>query len=93
MSERLRATSAACERTRTPLPRNGRAFAVIILAAGLAGCETAPPAPIAGPDPSDPNVRTGAVSYTSTIAPYMRLRLAEPGEWRERNEQVTPRRP
>jgi hypothetical protein len=91
MSVYRRAPSAAFERLRSPWRRGVRAFAVLALAAIVAGCWTPPPAPLAGRDPSDPSARTRPVGYRSTIAPYSKQRPVDPAPWRQQNEQVAPR--
>jgi len=91
MSAYRRARSAAFERPRSPLRRGIRAFAALALAAAAAGCWATPPAPTAGPDPSDPSAHARPVGYRSTIAPYARQRPVDPAPWREQNEQVAPR--
>jgi hypothetical protein len=58
-------------------------------ALALSGCmQTA--APLAGPDPADPNVRVAGVSYRSGIARYTRMRPTAPSGWKEQNQRVTP---
>jgi hypothetical protein len=68
-----------------------QATAVLAIAATAASCWTVPPAPLAGPDPSDPSARTPPVRYRSTIEPYASERPVAPAPWRERNEQVAPK--
>ena len=53
-------------------------------------CGAPPPAPFLGPEPSDPYVRVPALSYQSVIAPYVSLRPAKPGNWKQQNESVAP---
>ena len=90
MSKHLRARPAAVERLRTPSRRAIQALIGLTIAGFAAGCWATPPAPLAGPDPSDPSARTPAVGYSSTIEPYARQRPVEPLPWREQNERVTP---
>jgi hypothetical protein len=56
----------------------------------LAGCTDVPPAPVTGPDASDPGARAPRVDYRPTVGPYKSQRPASAGPWREQNEQVTP---
>ena len=91
MSVYRRATCAAIARLRSPWPRSLRALAAIAIAATIAGCWTAPPMPLTGPDPSDPLARAPATGYRSTIEPYVSERPVAPKPWRERNEQVAPK--
>lgn len=51
----------------------------------------APPAPFIGSDPADPYVPVPPVSYRSVIAPYVSLRPAMPGNWRQQNQSVAPK--
>ena len=86
-----RANPAAFARRMAPyLRRLGSPAAVSLLAALAQGCAATPTSPFAGPDPSDPSVRTPAVSARATTAPYASRRPVEPGPWREQNERVTP---
>jgi hypothetical protein len=69
----------------------------LVLALIVAGCTDIPPAPVAGPDASDPGARAPRVDYRSTVGPYRSQRPASADEkawgektWREQNEQVTP---
>jgi hypothetical protein len=65
-------------------------FAAIALALLASACAAVPTAPIAGPDPADPDARVAATGYRSTIEPYESRRPVEPVPWRERNERVSP---
>lgn len=67
-----------------------RILAALLVAALLAACAAAPPSPLAGRDPSEPDARTRTVSYRSTIAPYASRRPVEPKPWQEQNERVAP---
>ncbi|MGT2440937.1 hypothetical protein ACU4GH_39835 [Bradyrhizobium betae] len=58
-------------------------------ALALGGCMRTP-APLAGPDPADPNVRVAGVGYRSGIAPYTSMRPTAPSGWKEQNQRVTP---
>ena len=60
-----------------------------VSALALGGCMQTG-APLAGPDPADPNVRVAAVGYRSGIAPYIRMRPTAPSGWKEQNRRVTP---
>lgn len=78
-------------------PAGGRLFnlksAVLALAFAaafaLGGCMPVT-VPLAGADPTDPNVKVAVVGYRSTVAPYTRLRPVAPAGWREQNQSVTP---
>jgi hypothetical protein len=65
-----------------------RRAALLLLLACAAGCTAAPPAPLAGPDASDPHARP--VGYRPVVGPYASGRPADPAAWRERNERVAP---
>jgi hypothetical protein len=67
-----------------------QAATVIVLGSVLSACAAAPAAPVAGPDPSSPDVRVPSISYRSTIGSYQRQRPVEPGPWIEQNQRVTP---
>ena len=67
-----------------------RAAGVIALCLLLAACFGAPQRPIAGPDPSDPNVRAPAVTYRPVLGGYVSQRPVEPAPWREQNDRVAP---
>jgi hypothetical protein len=88
----LSAHPAAFKRRQmTPLLRRlGMLAAVSILVALAQGCAGPPASPLAGPDPSDPTVGRRAVSYRSTVAPYVSRRPVQPIPWREQNQQVAP---
>jgi hypothetical protein len=92
MSRKIRAYAAAFERrAMTPFGRRlGQLAAVSLLALAAAGCSAPPAVPVVGPDPSDPSAGRKAVSYRSTVAPYVSRRPVEPGPWREQNQQVAP---
>lgn len=64
-------------------------LAAIAVSALIAGC-TARSAPMVGADPSDPNVKTPPIGYSSTLGPYTSRRPVGPGSWREQNERVAP---
>jgi hypothetical protein len=67
-----------------------RAATLSVLGSTLAACAAAPAAPLAGPDPSHPDVRVPPARYRSTIGTYLRQRPVEPGPWGEQNQRVTP---
>ena len=56
----------------------------------LAGCTTAPPAPVAGVHPANPDSGARPAAYRPVIGPYARQRPRDPGGWRENNERVAP---
>jgi hypothetical protein len=53
-------------------------------------CGALPSVPFLGHEPSDPYVRVPAANYQSVVAPYVRLRPAKPGNWKQQNESVAP---
>jgi hypothetical protein len=63
----------------------------LALVALLSGCAGAPPVPVAGAHPADPQVRVRPAAYQPVIGAYTRQRPRDPGPWREQNERVTPR--
>jgi hypothetical protein len=74
--------------TRPPGHAHGLRLAALILAALIVpGC-TAAPAPFAGPDPADPQVRVPAAVYRSTLRDYSSARPSEPKPWR--NDGAAP---
>jgi hypothetical protein len=74
--------------------RSIRRFAALAAAASAAllmqACSPLPPAPFAGPDPSDPRARVPAVAYRPAVAPYASQRPVEPLPWREQNDRIAP---
>lgn len=56
----------------------------------LSGCAT-PLRPVSGADPADPSVPVASVRPTPSIAPYTRMRPADPAPWLEQNRRVAPR--
>lgn len=56
----------------------------------LAGCTGAPPAPLAGAHPANPDVGAKPVSYRSVIGGYTSQRPREPGGWQDNNTRVAP---
>jgi hypothetical protein len=63
----------------------------LLLAAMLAqGCASAPPAPLAGPNPADPGATVPPARYGGTLGPYVGARPVEAGSWREQNERIAP---
>jgi hypothetical protein len=67
-----------------------RSIYVALLCLPAAACLSAPQAPLAGPDPADPQARVPAVSYRSVLSGYASQRPVEPAPWREQNERVAP---
>lgn len=65
------------------------ALTAAFVAALLAGCAAAPPAPSLTAA-ADPAARVPATRYSSVTAPYTRQRPVEPLPWRERNQNVAP---
>ncbi len=77
------ARGSARQSVRAALP-----VALLLLAAG---CASAPPAPVAARDPSDPAASSAPVSYRGVVGPYQSRRPADPTPWREQNERVAPK--
>lgn len=64
--------------------------AIILFAGGvLAGCTTAPPAPILA-EASEPAVATRPVTYRPVVDNYVPRRPVDPEDWRQRNREVAP---
>ena len=55
----------------------------------VAGC-AAPSRPLAGPDPSNPDVRVPTVGYRSTLGSFTSQRPVEPADWKGANQRITP---
>ena len=56
----------------------------------LAGCTAAPPAPVSGAHPANPDSGARPAAYRPVIGPYASQRPRDPGGWRENNERVAP---
>jgi hypothetical protein len=73
-------TRAAVRRAAWIFRRGG-----LVLAAGIAlvaaACAPAPPPPLAGPDPADPNVPVRPTTYRSPIPASAPRRPVEPSAW------------
>jgi hypothetical protein len=73
--------------------RRGR----LLLAAGLAlvatACTPAPPPPLAGPDPADPNVPVPPRAYRSPIPAAAPRRPVEPSAWQGEGDRNAPAKP
>jgi hypothetical protein len=69
--------------------RFGSLATLVLLALVGHGC-SAPPAPVAGPDPADPHARVPPSAYRSTIGPYTSQRPVEPAPWSEQNQRIAP---
>jgi hypothetical protein len=92
MSARIRAFHTVAE-TAAAKPFRSKVGVLAVLTAfalQLAACAEAPPAPVAGADPSNPGARTPPVGYRSTVAPYNSQRPVEPAPWGEQNQRVAP---
>ena len=63
----------------------------LCLAALVAGCTTAPPTPVAGAHPANPEIRSRATAYRPVIGPYVSQRPRDPSDWLQSNERVAPR--
>jgi hypothetical protein len=78
--------------TRPPGRAHGLRFAALALAALIVpGC-TGAPAPFAGPDPADPQVRIPATVYRSTLRDYSSARPSEPKPWRSGGAAPQPQK-
>jgi hypothetical protein len=66
----------------------------LLLAAGFAliatACAPAPPPPLAGPDPADPNVRVPPAAYRSPIPASASRRPVEPSGWQGEGGGAAP---
>lgn len=65
-------------------------LAGLCLAALLAGCTAAPPAPVTGAHPANPDTHARATAYRPVIGPYASQRPRDPSGWRQNNERVAP---
>jgi hypothetical protein len=90
MSDDRPAPPGASERLRSDLQPLFLPLALLSLAALLAACGRVPSAPIAGPDPSDPQAVSRPLGYQSPLGQYERRRPVEPSPWRERMDRVAP---
>jgi hypothetical protein len=92
MSTRFWMRAAVSGRPRPPIPSRLRLDFIAALAIFLmtAGCSAAPPSPVAGVDPANPQARVRPVAYRSVIGPYVSQRPVEPAPWTEQNERVAP---
>jgi len=63
---------------------------LVVLALVGQGCSAPPPAPVAGPDPANPQARVPSSAYRSTIGSYTSQRPVEPAPWGEQNQRVAP---
>lgn len=65
--------------------------ATLLLAAFLlAGCASAPPAPLAWSDPADSAAPAPRATYQTVVGPYASRRPRDPSAWREQNERIAP---
>jgi len=62
----------------------------LCLAALLAGCTTAPPTPVAGAHPANPEIRSRATAYRPVVGPYVSQRPRDASDWLQSNERVAP---
>jgi hypothetical protein len=80
--------------TRAPVTR----CSAFVLAALVSGCAGAPPAPVTGAHPADPQAQVRPAAYQPVIGASTRQRPRDPVPWREKdpvpwrekNERVTP---
>jgi hypothetical protein len=77
-------------RRRTAYHRYPAALAGLCVAALLAGCTVAPPAPIASAHPANPDTDARPTAYRPVIGPYASQRPHDPSGWRQNNERVAP---
>ena len=80
--------SAVLRRFAPGVPSAG--LATLCLAALLAGCTAAPPAPITGAHPANPDAPARPTAYRPVVGPYVSQRPRDPSEWRHSNERVAP---
>lgn len=62
----------------------------LCLAALLAGCTAAPPGPVTGAHPANPDAHSRPTAYRPVVGPYTSQRPRDPSEWRQSNERVAP---
>jgi hypothetical protein len=70
--------------------RRGRLFLAAGLALVAAACAPAPPPPLAGPDPADPNVPVPPAAYRSPIPASAPRRPVEPSAWQGGGDGAAP---
>ena len=75
-----------------PTARAMPTVGALLLCLLCSACFSTPERPIAGPDPSDPNVRAPSTAYRPVLGGYVRQRPVEPAPWREQNDRVAPAR-
>jgi len=56
----------------------------------LAGCASAPPAPLARADPADSAAPAPRATYRTVVGPCASQRPRDPSAWREQNERIAP---
>ena len=67
--------------------------AVLVVAVlTIQGCVAAPPRPLVGPDPDDPNIRVPAATYRSAIGEFKSIRPSEPAAWRYQGGSEKPKK-
>ncbi len=91
MLAHARTRSAAIARPiALPTYRRVGLAAIASLALVLEACTPVPPAPLAGPDPTDPRTRVPAVAYRSPVGPYESRRPVDPSSWQDQNDRNAP---
>jgi hypothetical protein len=92
MKMRFEAQRTPCARLLRPLLERLRWPALVCpLFLSIACCTRTLPLPISGASPANAASPTRAVSYRSTITPYVSRRPAEPAPWKGQNERVAPK--
>jgi hypothetical protein len=79
---------ASARRVRRILCGFGPTWLCLLL---LAGCTAAPPAPVTGAHPANPDTHARPTAYRPVIGPYASQRPRDPSGWRQNNERVAPR--
>jgi hypothetical protein len=79
----LRAVCIVAEAARASIHLKARGCSrpvagALLVVVCLVGCAPPPPAPLAGPDPANPNAGTPRTEYRSTVGPYTSLRPTAP---------------
>ena len=78
---------ASARRVRRILCGLGPAWLCLLL---LAGCTAAPPAPVSGAHPANPDASARPAAYRPVVGPYASQRPRDPSDWRQNNERVAP---
>ena len=91
MFARHQATAAAFVRWQcgTLFRRCIHAAALLTALSTIAGC-AAPSRPLAGPDPSNPEIRVPTTGYHSAFGSFTSKRPIDPTDWKGVNQRITP---